>query len=141
MIEFSRSKKQKPDDSEDIFIHVMRVAKSHIGETITLYDLENELNKKYKYNINNIHLRHSLYPIFKFVFGNHDFNKEPHNNYIMSGEAYVRLLEYDELQEAREASKSANIFARKANIFSLLAVVLALLTFFLQLFTDLQIKI
>lgn len=111
--------------SDDLYIRVLKYCRDNIETPVTPDAVVKYLNDTYDYEFRS-HLEHTeLEEIFEFTFGNRGLsNITP---YPMKGEAYFRLLEYEELSEARKN-------AREARWLSIAAIIIAVFVGGMELF-------
>ena len=83
------------------------------------------LNEKYGYKFREVKNHHELEAILKFTFGVDLINDQIANP--MTGEAYFKLLEYEELSLARKN-------AREARWLSIGAIAIAIIAVFVEFF-------
>lgn len=119
--------KRKPDD---LYIAVLKYGKKNMNEGMTAEDTEKYLNGlgyKFESIEGNAHYEKFFRDIFcgsgdqMQIKGSTLYNKK---KYFMNVEAYFRLLEYTELQEARKSSTRATWFASSALVISIISIII-----------------
>ena len=94
---------------EDLYIAVLRWGREHLGEYTTpkdLFDLMNDRGFESPYLSNFVAFQRLFWDTFTAL----DHPEEPYYErfeWVLSVESYFRLLEYEELNEARQSSTKA----------------------------------
>ena len=116
--------------NNSLYIRFMDEAADSLEEGISPENLQKKLNQEfgYEYSVTQIDNRLSL--LYSFVF---DLNMENLDEekitatfkypFRMNGESFSRLMEFKELQLARENSREARILSMLAIILALIAVI------------------
>ncbi len=113
--------------SDDLYIRVLKYCRDNIETPVTPDAVVKYLNDTYGYEFRKYIEHTELSEIFEFTLGYRNLgNTTP---YPMKGEAYFKLLEYEELSEARKN-------AREARWLSIAAIVIALLVGGMELFRN-----
>ncbi|UII32191.1 hypothetical protein LVD17_00030 [Fulvivirga ulvae] len=99
---------------EDIYIRLLKEAKSDLDNNVTM--TRDEFRRK----LEDKNIRVPEYDTYCSIYRNTSTNSIP---CFMNIEAYFKLLEYEELQEARKSSRQAKVIA----IFSILLTAIAIL--------------
>ncbi len=121
-------KKSKRHINDDLFIRTLTFFKNNLEEGIRPADLIKHLNEKYGYDFRGIQNHPQLLTIFRFAINQQSVKNDIF--YTFSGEAYFKLLEYQELSFARKN-------AREARILSIIAIIIAVIAGFLPYFNKL----
>ncbi len=100
---------------DDLYIAILKYGKEHLQEGVTSEDLIKFLeHKKYEYQYDGYMFKGIFLDVFRKPTG----TVGGRNLCFMKMEAYFQLLEYEELKEARQSSKTATWIAIVAIIIS-----------------------
>ena len=99
----------KTQQSDDFYVRVLRWAKEKGSEGFSLSDMEKDLPLT---NMQFTLIDHTA-NVDEAVFVRPDSHT---SKYELSFEGYFKLLEYDELQEARESARQARFYAISAMV-------------------------
>ena len=101
----------KSESKDDFYVRVLRWAKKKGSEGFSLSDIKKDLSL----TKNQFQLIDHTANVDESVFVRPDSHK---SIYELSFEGYFKLLEYDELQEARASAKEARFYAIFAMLIS-----------------------
>jgi len=107
------------DRKEDHYIATLKYGKEKLekGEGVTRAEFINDMENR-GYNSEKYKTGDTFTEIFKINVGMHNHS----TRFLMGMEAYFNLLEYEELKEARQSSKTATYFAFTAICISIITL-------------------
>lgn len=122
---------------DDLYIAILKYGKEHLGENVTPEGLIKHLKEnKYDFNADGNDFKRLYLDVFSLREGRGFGYDRPS---IMKMEAYFRLLEHEELQDARESSKEARKYAVIAIWISIFAMIISITISIIQLNTSTKI--
>ena len=116
---------KKPSD--DLYIRVLKYCRDNIDTPKQPNSIITFLNETYGYRFVGANNHMQLQQILEFTFGVKNLRNDI--PYPMTGEAYFKLLEYEELSLARKNAKEAKVM-------SIIAIMIAVLVGGLELFIN-----
>jgi len=119
--------------TEDLYITILKYGKTHLLDGVTYSSVEKYLNSKGYSTEGDLHrLRYRIMfndvfedPVHRTLYVDGSSDQEKFTLFIKM-EAYFRLLEYEELKDARKSSKKAQTFSTIAIAISIVALGLSI---------------
>jgi hypothetical protein len=129
--------------NDDLYISILRFGKEHLEQGLTFQKLLDHLDKiKLKYDETSVIVFfNELFMCKRHPEGNNVSQKPKDNEvYFLENEGYFKLLEYEELSEARQSSKKATTIAIIAIVISIIASTFSIYYSNMQLNTPTKIE-
>jgi len=122
---------------DDLYIAILKYGKEHIGENVTPGDIKKYFKENnYEIDVPSGAFQRLFFDVFSDPKGRGFNDNLP---CIMNMEAYFRLLEHEELKEARQSSKEARKYAIIAICISIIAMVISIIFSIIQIITPTKI--